>query len=45
MDTPYLDTNLGAGNTMYFVSRIAPIYPLYVRTVDDNGNIVINVPD
>ena len=38
---PNLSTSYSAGNTMYFVSRIAPIYPLYVRTIDDNGNIVI----
>ena len=37
---PNLDTNYGAANTMYFVSRIAPIYPLFVRIVDANGNIV-----
>lgn len=37
---PNLDTDYGAANTMYFVSRIAPIYPLYVRNVDANGNIV-----
>ena len=32
---------LSENNAMYFVSSIAPIYPIYVRTIDANGNPVI----
>ena len=35
------DTDLGATNMSYYTSNIAPIYPVYVRTVDANGNPVI----
>ena len=36
---PNLSSETGSsGNMFYFVSRIAPIYPLYVRGVDSNGN-------
>ena len=36
---PNLSSTSGSsGNMFYFVSRIAPIYPLYVRGVDANGN-------
>lgn len=36
--TPNMSTELSAGNLMYFTSMIAPIYPIYVRTLDANGN-------
>ena len=32
----------GSTNLMYYTSMIAPIYPIYVRVVDANGNVVIN---
>lgn len=38
---PNLDTSLGAGNLMYFTSMMAPIYPAFVRVVDENGNVAI----
>ncbi len=38
---PNLDTSLGANNLMYFASYIGPIYPIYVRVLDENGNPVI----
>ena len=34
-------SQLGSTNLMYYTSRIAPIYPIYVRVLDDNGNPVI----
>ena len=39
--TPNLDQSSGAGNLMYYTNNIAPIYPVYVRVKDANGNIVI----
>lgn len=38
---PNLATDGNSTNLMYFVSQIAPIYPIYVRTVDANGNVMI----
>ncbi|MCI1647823.1 MAG: SusC/RagA family TonB-linked outer membrane protein [Bacteroides sp.] len=35
---PNLDTSLSSSNLMYYTSRIAPIYPIYVRVLDENGN-------
>ena len=35
---PNLDTSMSAGNIMYYTAMIAPIYPVYVRMVDDQGN-------
>ena len=32
---------LGSTNLSYYTSRIAPIYPIYVRVLDANGNPVI----
>ncbi len=32
---------LGSTNLSYYTSRIAPIYPLYVRVLDANGNPII----
>ncbi|MBQ7514109.1 MAG: TonB-dependent receptor [Prevotella sp.] len=32
---------LGSTNLSYYTSRIAPIYPIYVRVLDENGNPII----
>ena len=37
---PNMDDQLNSSNLLYFTSMIAPIYPLYVRTLDANGNPV-----
>lgn len=36
-----LATNTGSSNLFYYTSFIAPIYPVYVRTMDADGNIAI----
>lgn len=41
MSNPNMDTSLGSTNLMYYTSMIAPIYPVYVRVVDEAGNVVI----
>lgn len=38
---PKMDDQLNSSNLLYFTSMIAPIYPLYVRTLDANGTPVI----
>ncbi len=38
---PNMDTSLGSTNLMYYTSMIAPIYPVYVRVIDGDGNPVI----
>ena len=38
---PNMDTSLGSTNLMYYTTQIAPIYPVYVRVLDSNGNPVI----
>ena len=38
---PNMDTSWGATNLMYLTTYIAPIYPIYVRVLDANGNPVI----
>ena len=38
---PNMDTSGSETNLMYFTSFLAPIYPAYVRLVDDAGNISI----
>ena len=38
---PNLDQTSGSTNLMYYTNNIAPIYPIYVRTVDANGRPVI----
>ena len=35
--SPNLDTSMGSGNLMYFTAMIAPIYPVYVRTIGEDG--------
>lgn len=40
---PNMSTSqFGSTNLMYFTSMIAPIYPIYVRVIDENGQAVIN---
>ncbi len=38
---PNMDTNWGSTNLMYYTTYIAPIYPVYVRVLDNAGNPVI----
>ena len=38
---PNMDTDLGSTNLMYYTTMIAPIYPAYIRVIDENGNVVI----
>ena len=38
---PNMDTSLGSTNLMYYTTRIAPIYPAYIRVVDQAGNVTI----
>ena len=42
---PNLNTTLNSTNLMYYTSRIAPIYPIYVRTLDANGNPQIRIDE
>lgn len=35
---PNMGTALGSTNLMYYTTYIAPIYPIYVRVLDENGN-------
>jgi TonB-linked SusC/RagA family outer membrane protein len=38
---PNLGTDWNSTNLMYYTSRIAPIYPAYIRVTDKNGKAVI----
>jgi len=38
---PNMGTDLGSTNLMYYTTFIAPIYPIYVRVLDEAGNPVI----
>ena len=38
---PNLSSSTNSTNLMYFTSSIAPIYPIYIRQVDEDGNIYI----
>jgi TonB-linked SusC/RagA family outer membrane protein len=38
---PNLDTSLSSTNLGYYTSMIAPIYPVFIRVVDEAGNVVI----
>lgn len=39
---PNMDaSSFGSTNLMYYTSMIAPIYPIYVRVLDENGNPTI----
>ncbi len=42
---PNLSTSLNSTNLMYYTSNIAPIYPIYVRVLDANGNPQIRVDE
>jgi len=42
---PNMDTSSGSTNLMYYTSLMAPIYPIYVRGVDANGNVVIKTDE
>ncbi len=42
---PNMDTSLGSTNLMYYTTQIAPIYPIYVRTLDANGNPTIRIDE
>ena len=42
---PNMDSSLGSTNLMYYTTMIAPIYPAYIRVVDDAGNVVIKKDD
>lgn len=42
---PNLNTSLNSSNLMYYTSYIAPIYPIYVRTLDANGNPQIRIDE
>ena len=35
--SPNLNTQMGSANLMYFAARIAPIYPIYIRKVGEDG--------
>ena len=39
--TSMMTTDASSGSLMYFTDYIAPIYPIYVRTLDANGKPVI----
>lgn len=42
---PNLNTSWNSTNLMYYTSSIAPIYPIYVRTLDANGNPQIRIDE
>ena len=42
---PNMGTDLGSTNLMYYTTFIAPIYPVYVRVLDANGNPVIRTDE
>ena len=42
---PNMDTSWGATNLMYLTTYIAPIYPIYVRVLDENGNPTIRTDE
>ncbi len=42
---PNLNTSFNSTNLMYYTSRIAPIYPIYVRVLDQKGNPVIRTDE
>ena len=39
--SPNLSENMSSANIMYYTQMIGPIYPVYVRKVDSNGNVYI----
>ncbi|MDO4164003.1 MAG: SusC/RagA family TonB-linked outer membrane protein [Bacteroides sp.] len=42
---PNLSTSWNSTNLMYYTSYIAPIYPIYVRVLDANGNPTIRTDE
>ena len=42
---PNMDTSWGSTNLMYYTTYIAPIYPVYVRVLDANGNPAIRTDE
>jgi len=42
---PNLSTSWNSTNLMYYTSRIAPIYPIYVRVLDGDGNPQIRIDE
>ena len=42
---PNMSTEWGASNLMYLTTYIAPIYPIYVRVLDANGNPTIRTDE
>ena len=42
---PNLGTSLGSTNLMYYTTFIAPIYPIYVRVLNESGNPVIRTDE
>lgn len=43
--TPSLSNSATGSNIMYFTSMMAPIYPIYVRQIDQNGNVMISTDE
>ena len=41
LSNPNMDTTLGSTNLMYYTSHIAPIYPVYVYVLNENGEPVV----
>ncbi len=44
-NNPGLGTSMGSSNILYYTSQMAPIYPIYVRVLDANGNPTIRTDD
>ena len=42
---PNMSTDWGSTNLMYYTSMIAPLYPVFVRVLDANGNPVIRTDE
>jgi TonB-linked SusC/RagA family outer membrane protein len=42
---PNMSTSWNSSNLMYYTSHIAPIYPIYVRVLDANGNPIIRTDE
>lgn len=41
----YSTSSSSAGNLSYYTANMAPIYPAYIRTIDENGNISIKTDE
>lgn len=42
---PNMGTSLNSSNLMFYTSGIAPIYPVFVRVLDENGNPQIRIDE